>query len=91
MKLNRPEEALSHLKTAERLGPGWHLMWVEKDWQSIACRELERWAEANAALDESIRLLPSNVMGHIHKEVYCMRLVRDEEARELIGTARRLD
>jgi TolB-like protein len=56
IKLNRPEEALSHLKTAERLGPGWHLMWVVKDWQARALGDLlGRWAEANAAIDESLR------------------------------------
>jgi TolB-like protein/Tfp pilus assembly protein PilF len=91
LKLNRPEEALSHLKTAERLGPGWHLLWVVKDWQSVACRELERWAEANAAIDESLHLLPSNGAVHLYKALSCMRLGRDEEAHELIETARRLD
>ena len=91
LKLDRPEEALSHLKTAERLGPGWHLMWVVKDWQSVACRELERWTESNAAIDECLLLLPSYGMGHVNKAVYCTQLGRDVEAREHIETARRLD
>ncbi len=91
LRLERPEEALSHLKTAERLGPGWHLMWVVKDWQSVACRGLERWAEANAAIDECLRLLPSYGMGHVNKAVYCTQLGQDVEAREHIETARRLD
>ena len=88
--LNRPEEALSHLKTAERLGPGWHLMWVLKDWQSNAYRALGRWAEADAAIDECLSLLPSYGMGYVNKALNCIQLGRDGDARRYIWEARRL-
>ena len=90
LKLNRPEEALSHLKTAERLGPGWHLIWVVKDWQSGAYHELGRWAEADVAMNESLSLLPSSGSGYISKALYCRRLGRDDEARRHVETGRRL-
>jgi TolB-like protein len=88
--LNRPEEALSHLKTAERLSPGWHLMWVVKEWQSRALQALGRWAEADAALVECIRLNPTHGGNQVHKALLCVQLGRDAEARRHIETARQL-
>jgi TolB-like protein/Tfp pilus assembly protein PilF len=91
IKLNRQEEALSHLKTAERLGPGSQLMWVVKYWQSLAYRELEGWVEANAALEESLRQLSSFGMSHVGKAICCLQLGEQDAAREHIETARRLN
>ncbi len=87
--LNRPEEGLSHLKLAERLSPGWHLMWTAKSWQSAAHRAMGRWAEADAAIDESIRLNPTNVGGQLDKALLRARLGHHAEAHRHIETARR--
>ncbi len=89
-KLNRPEEALAHLTTAERLMPGSHVMWLVKAWQSGPCRLLGRWAEGEAAVDESLRLLPNAAPMYLTKAVICVDLGRTAEAREHIETARRL-
>ncbi len=88
--LNRPEEGLSHLKTAERLMPGAHLMWTVKAWQSGAYRELGRWAEAEAAIDECISLIPTWPLNHVYKALLCLQLGRDDSPRRHIETARRL-
>ena len=88
--LNRPEEGLSHLKTAERLMPGSHVMWVVKEWQSRALQALGRWAEADAALVECIRLNPTHGGNQVHKALLCVQLGRDAEARRHIETARQL-
>jgi TolB-like protein/Flp pilus assembly protein TadD len=87
---NRPEEALSHLKTAQRLMPGSHLMWALKEWQSKALQALGLWAEADAAMVESIRLIPTHGGIQVHKALLCVQLGRDAEARRHIETARRL-
>ncbi|MFM9864203.1 MAG: TIR domain-containing protein [Micropepsaceae bacterium] len=88
--INRPEEALSHLKTAERLMPGSHLMWVVKTFQAGALGGLGRWADADAAIDESIGLNPTYVENHVTKALCCVHLGRDAEARRHIERARRL-
>ena len=87
--LNRPEEALAHLGLAERLMPGAHLMWAVKARQAQALSALGRWAEANAAIDESIMLTP---FGHTHveKALICVQLGLDVEAHRQIEMARRL-
>jgi tetratricopeptide (TPR) repeat protein len=89
MLLNLPEKALSHLNTASRLMPEGHLMWVVKAWQSNAYRESGRLAEANAAIDESLALLPTYALAHVKKALCCIQLGRDVEARGHIVTARR--
>ena len=88
--LNRPEEALSHLKTAERLSPGWHLMWAVKEWQSHAHRAMGRWAEADAATDETINHYPSLGFHRVMKAHCCVQLGQETVARQHIETARRL-
>ena len=88
--LNRPEEALSHLKTAERLMPGSHVMWMVKEWQSKALQALGRLEQADAALDESIDRIPSFGFNFATKAYLCLKLGRDAEARRHIETARRL-
>jgi TolB-like protein len=88
--VNRLEEALSHLKTAERLMPGSHLMWVVKGWLHGAYRDQSRWAEADATADEAINLLPAWPNNYVYKAVYSLQLGRDAEARRHIETARRL-
>ena len=90
LMLNRPEEALSHLKTAERLMPGSHLMWAVKGRQSGAYIELGRWAEADAALDECISLIPTLPHTHVFKAQISMHLGQDAAARRHIETARRM-
>jgi TolB-like protein len=87
--LNRPEEALSHLKTAERLMPGWPVMWSLKAWQSYALWALERWTEADATFDECCSLLPtlrSSPLGLL----LGMQMGRNAEARSLSETASQL-
>ncbi|MBY0251975.1 MAG: TIR domain-containing protein, partial [Methylobacterium organophilum] len=88
--LHRPEDALSHLKTAERLMPAWHMMWAVKLWQSGAYRELGRFAEAETAVDECISLNPTLGSNLVTKACLCLKLGRDAEARGHIETARRL-
>jgi tetratricopeptide (TPR) repeat protein len=87
---SRPEEALSYLKTAERLMPGSHLMWAVKSAQSYAYTELERWADADAAIDESLSLYPNHAFNQVFKALLCMHLERDGDANGCIRTARRL-
>jgi tetratricopeptide (TPR) repeat protein len=88
--LNRPEEALSHLNTAARLMPSSHQMWTVKTWQSIAYRELGRWAEGNAAVDESISLIPTWSYNHVYKAYLCVQLGHDDLSRKHIEMARKL-
>ena len=88
--LNRPEEALSHQQTAERLSPGWFVMWAVKAWQSRALQALGRWEQADTALDESIDLYPSFGFNFAAKAYLCLKLGRDAEARRHIETARRM-
>jgi TolB-like protein len=85
--LNRSDEALSHLKTAERLMPGWHVMWSLKVWQAFAYCALERWADADAAAEESIALVPSFGILHALKALICWQLERTAEARSHIELA----
>ncbi len=86
--LNRSEEALSHLKTAERLMPGWHMTWMVKVWQGAPLMSLGLWEEADAAIDESIRLNPTNVFHHVSKARVLRQFGRDAEARRQIEIAR---
>ncbi len=85
--INRHEEALSYLKTAERLSPGWHMMWLVKAWQATAYRELGRLSEAETARDQTISLDPSYFPNQIDKAVLCVRLGRGAEANQHIETA----
>ncbi len=88
--LNRPELALSHLKTAERLMPGSHLMWAVLAWQAGTYRELGRPEEEAAALDASFSLNPTHAFNRVHTAHMSMHSGRDAEARGHIETARRL-
>ena len=88
--LNRTEEALSHLNTAERLLQGSHVMWPLKHFQSKALRLLGRLAEAAAAIDESLSINPTWPDSHLQKAVLSMQLGEEAEARSHVVTARRL-
>ncbi|MBU6165580.1 MAG: TIR domain-containing protein [Alphaproteobacteria bacterium] len=88
--LNRPEAALSHLKTAERLMPGSPIMWAILTWQTGPNRELGRWAEAEALADESMDLNPTHVFNYVLKAVLCLQSGRQAEAFRQIATARRM-
>jgi len=88
--LNRMEEALSHLNTGERLMAGSHLMWAVKVFQSMALAELGRWAEAEAAIDEGISLIPTWGWFHDFKARCCLALGRPTEGRKHIQTARQV-
>ncbi len=88
--LNRMEEALSHLNTAERLMMGSHLMWAVKVWQSGALAALGRWTEAEAVIDAGISLIPTFGWNYECKARCCLALGRVAEARVQIETARRL-
>ena len=89
--LNRPEEALSHLKTAERLMPGSHLMWAVKAWR---CRRATAsWADGRKRTQPSMRpsaSYPACGIRYVVKAVCCVQLGQDAEARRHIETARRL-
>jgi len=88
--LNRPEEALAHLKLAERPSLGWHVMWLVISWQSVAYRDLGRLAEAEAARDQSFSLNPVHAFDQVHKALLCALVGREAEARGCIEIARRL-
>ncbi len=88
--LSRPDEALSHLKLAERLMPGSHHTWSLKSWLHAAYRDQSRLAEADATADEAISLLPAWPNNYAYRAVYSLQLGRDAEARRHIETARRL-
>ena len=88
--LNRLEAGLSHFSLAERLMPGSHLMWVVKSWQCRAYRELGRWAESDAAIDESISLNPTWPQNFVYKAYLCVQLGQDAAARRQIEMARSL-
>lgn len=88
--LGRHDEALSHLNTAVRLMLGSHLMWAVQVWRSRALCELERWPEADNAIDESIGLIPTFGFNHAFKARCCVALGRDAEARRHVEIARRL-
>ncbi|MBI1399849.1 MAG: TIR domain-containing protein [Hyphomonas sp.] len=87
--LNRHAESLSHCNTAERLMPGSYLMWAIKYGQARAYTGLERWAEANSAIDESLDLYPAHPPLHVLKAHISMQLGRDTDARRHIETARK--
>jgi tetratricopeptide (TPR) repeat protein len=86
--LNRSEEALSHLKTAERLMPGWHMMWLVKAWQAVALIGLSLWAEADAATAESIRLNPAHGFHYVAKALTLRRSGHHAEVNRQIDLAR---
>ncbi len=88
--VNRQEDALSHLETAERLMPGSQLMWLVKFWQSRALAELGRWAEACAANHECVSLNPTDGLSYVFKALSDMQLGQDADARRCIRTAQRL-
>jgi TolB-like protein len=87
----RPEEALSHFNTAARLMAGSHIVWGVKQFQSAALSMLGRFEEAEAAIDESISLIPTFGYNHVVKAWFCKRLGRDAEALRHVTTARRLE
>ena len=88
--LNRPEEALSHLKTAERLMQGSPLLWAPVTWQSGPYRELGRWAEAELVVDESIGRNPTHVFNYVLKAHLCIQSERQAEAFRNINNVRRM-
>lgn len=88
--LNRPQEALSHFASALRLAPGWHVTWAVKYFQAFAYRELNHLAEADAAIDECIELLPTLADGHVLKALIGAAVGQDDLARRHIETAWRL-
>ena len=88
LMLNRPEQALSHASTAERLMPGSHLMWAVKLSQSRALLALERWIEARAAAVEAHLIDPANAEGHMTRALCHVQLEQEAEARKCIQTAR---
>ncbi len=91
MMLNRPEAALQHLKTGERLLPGSQLQWIAKTWQGNVYLQQEQWVEAEAAYKASLDMLPTFGLGHVYRALCCQQLGRDQEAKRLVEAARRLD
>jgi TolB-like protein/Flp pilus assembly protein TadD len=89
--LNRPEAALQHLKTGERLLPGSQLQWIAKTWQGNVYLRQEQWVEAEAAYKATLDILPTFGMGHVNRALCCQQLGQDQEARRLVESARRLD
>ena len=88
--LGRLDDASLHLNAAERLMQGSHVLWAVKAWQSRALAELERWPEADAAIDECLALNPTFGFGHATKAVFCARIGRSTQARGHIDLARRM-
>jgi TolB-like protein len=90
LMLDRPEQALSHANTAERLMPGSHLMWAVKLCQSRALLRLGRWVEACAGAVEALFIDPTSAESHFLKALCHARLEQEADARKCIQTARRL-
>ena len=88
--VNRQEDALSHLETAERLMPGSQLLWLVKHWQSRALAELGRWVEANATNNDCVSHNPTDGLSYVFKALCAMQLGQDADARRCIRTAQRL-
>jgi tetratricopeptide (TPR) repeat protein len=65
-------------------------MWSVKVWQAYTLAALRRFAEAEAATDESLSLLPSNGSLYSLKALVCLEFGRHDEARRHIETTRRL-
>ncbi len=90
LKLGRLAEALSHLKTAERLCAGSHMMWVVKIYLFYVHGAMRRWDEADAFIGERLSLLPTFGMGHVMQALCCERLEDDGNADGPMRAARRL-
>lgn len=88
--LNRPQEALSHQKAAERLMQGSPILWAIMTWQIGPNRDLGRWAEAESMIDESLDLNPTHVFNYVLKAHLCMQSGRQAEAFRQIAIARRM-
>jgi TolB-like protein len=88
--VNRHEDALSHLKTAERLMPGSQLIWLVKHWQSRALAELGRWDEADATNNECVSHNPIDGLSYVFKALSATQLGQEADARKSIRTAQRL-
>ena len=56
----------------------------------MALAELGRWAEAEAAIDEGISLIPTFGLLHDFKARCCLALGRPTEGRRHVETARRV-
>jgi TolB-like protein len=88
--LNRPDKAISHIGTAERLMPGGHLNWALKVAAAYVMMSRERWAEAEEAIEQSCTLNPSFAQVYVLKAVICLNQGRNEEAHQHILTAQKL-
>ena len=63
MMLNRPEQALLHAQTAERLMPGSHFMWAVKLCQARPLAACGNWSEARSAAAAALAIDPMNTEG----------------------------
>jgi TolB-like protein len=81
--LDRPDEALAHLKAAERAMPGAVLLYLVKWWQAVALVRAGRWEETRAAVDELMVLNPDHEPARVLKAVLCWRGGHKAQAREL--------
>jgi Flp pilus assembly protein TadD len=88
--VKRHEDALAHLKTAERLLPGSQLMWLVKYWQSRALAGMERGAEACAAIHECVSLNPTDGLSYAFEALSAKQIGHDDVARRCIGAAQQL-
>jgi TolB-like protein len=88
--LDRPEQALSHANTAERLMPGSHLIWAVKSSQARALLLLGRWVEAGAAAAEALHIDPTSFEAYFLKAFCHVQLEQETDARTCIQAARRL-
>ena len=71
--LDRPDEAMAHLKAAEQAMQGAILLYLVKWWQVVALVRAGRWQEVDAVLDESIALNPDHEPARLLKAVLCWR------------------
>lgn len=86
--LNQCEAGLSHLSIAEQLMPGSFATWATKAWQSAAYRELGRWVEAEAAIDDVIILMPTLPTVYLTRALIRAKLGQHDAARRQIELAR---
>jgi Flp pilus assembly protein TadD len=83
--LNRADEALAHLKVAEKSMQGAVLLYLVKWWQVVALVRAGRWEDVHAVIEELMILNPDYEPARILKAVLCWRNGHEDQARDLIA------
>jgi tetratricopeptide (TPR) repeat protein len=83
--LDRPDEALAHLRAAEQAMQGAILLYLVKWWQTVALVRAGRWQETSVIIEELTGLNPDYEPGRLLKAVLCWRGGHKAKARELVS------